>query len=499
MILAGNTMEIGQSGEWMGSRPVNRTRMRRYGMRYFPIFVDLKDRRVVVVGGGEEATRKVRLLLKTDAQIAVIAPTLHAELAANSRISWIAKEFTPDLLAGAALVYSAEKELNAIVSAEAQARGIPVNAVDEADISTFIVPSIVDRDPVVIAIGTEGTAPVLGQGIRAKIDALLPQNLGILAARAASLREKVAGLVPHGNRRRAFWQEFFFGAPRAALLDGDAVAFDLAFHDAIHAEAKAPQGRVSLVGAGPGDPELLTLKAHRKIQEADVIVYDRLVSSGILEMARRDAVRISVGKTPYRASPKQSEINDILLREAQKGLHVVRLKGGDPYVFGRGAEEQAHLEAHGIPVDVVPGITAALGCAASARLPLTQRGQNHAFTLLTAASETGLAEQDWSFLAKKGSVFAVYMGVQSSGDVSARLLAAGMDPSTPVTLVENGTLANERVLTTTIGELWETIQTSGIAGPAIIYVGLSKSRTSADIVPFPIREDIRDAILKAAS
>lgn len=468
-------------------------------MRYFPIFVDLKGRRVVVVGGGEEATRKVRLLLKTDAVIEVIAPELHEELAASSRVKWLAKSFDPALLDGATLVYSAEKELNETVSIEAQARGIPVNAVDEAEISTFIIPSIVDRDPVVIAIGTEGTAPVLGQGIRAKIDALLPANLGLLAAKAAELRGFVAGAIPHGNRRRSFWQNFFFGPVRDAVLADDKKAFAAHFKAAIVADSEPAVGRVSLVGAGPGDPELLTLKAHRKIQEADVIVYDRLVSPAILEMARRDAVRIAVGKTPFAPSTKQSDINEILITEASKGLHVVRLKGGDPYVFGRGAEEQAALEAHGIAVDVVPGITAALGCAASAKLPLTQRGQNRSITLLTASSETGVAEQDWAALAKTGNVFAIYMGVHAAGDVSARLLEAGIAPTTPVTIVENGTLANERILNTTIGNLWHSVNTQGVVGPAIIYVGLSKAKTSADIVAFPIREDIRDAIMKAAS
>ena len=314
-------------------------------MRYFPVFIDLKDRRVVVVGGGEEATRKVRLLLKSQAKIEVIAQELHSELTANPRIVWTTRNFEAAALDGAALVYSADKTLNALVSAAAQARGIPVNAVDEADISTFIVPSIVDRDPVVIAIGTEGTAPVLAQGIRARIDAMLPVALGSLAARAQSLREKVAGLVPQGNRRRAFWQEFFFGAPREALEEGDAVAFELALHDAIYATSKPAQGRVSLIGTGPGDPELLTLKAHRKLHEADVIVHDDRVSPAILEMARRDAVRIPV------AAP--SDILPVLLAETAKGLHVVRLNAN-----GRTAVEHAALLAAGIAVDVVPGVAA---------------------------------------------------------------------------------------------------------------------------------------------
>lgn len=468
-------------------------------MRYFPVFFDLKDKRVVVVGGGEEALRKIRLLLKTEAMIEAVGPHLHNELQGNERVSWIARTFVPSLLDGAALVYSADPDLNAIVSREAQARGIPVNAVDDAGISTFIVPSIVDRDPVVIAIGTEGTAPVLGQGIRARIDAMLPQKMGTLAKVAGSLRTRVAANIPHGNRRRTFWHNYFFGAPRDALLADDKKGFKSAVDAAIQSERRPALGRVSLVGAGPGDPELLTIKAHRKIQEADVIVYDRLVSSDILEMARRDAVRIPVGKTPFEPSPKQGEINSILIAEAQKGLHVVRLKGGDPYIFGRGGEEQAALEDHGILVDVVPGITAALGCAASAKLPLTQRGLNRSITLMTGTADSGLAPHDWAALAKTGQVFAIYMGVNNSGEISASLLEAGIAPDTAVTLVENGTRPDERVLDSTIGNLWDTIQTKGVTGPTIIYVGLSKATKSADIVPFPIREDIRDAVLRAAS
>jgi uroporphyrin-III C-methyltransferase / precorrin-2 dehydrogenase / sirohydrochlorin ferrochelatase len=476
-----------------------RLEWRTLEMRYFPIFVDLQNARVVVVGGGEEALRKIRLLLKTEAKIDVVAPELHDELKANARVNWLATTYKAALLDGATLVYSADAELNARVSADAMARGIQINAVDEAHISTFIVPSIVDRDPVVIAIGTEGTAPVLGQGIRAKIDAMLPDQLGALARHAQTLRERVARHIPHGNRRRAFWQQFFFGAPRDAFIAGDDLNFHTTVHDAVSDALSGNTGRVSLVGAGPGDPELLTLKAQRKLQEADVIVYDRLVSAGVLEMARRDAVRIPVGKTPFAPSPKQSEINNILIAEAQKGLRVVRLKGGDPYVFGRGGEEQAALEAKGIAVDVVPGITAALGCAASLKTPLTQRGQNRSITLLTASSETGIADQDWQSLAKPGQVLAIYMGIHAAGTISAQLLDAGMNASTPIVLVENGTRADERVLHTTVGNLWDTVQRSAINGPALIYIGLGAAKASADVVPFPIREDIQLAALRAVS
>lgn len=471
-------------------------------MRYLPIFIDLKARPVIVVGGGEEALRKVRLLLKTEAKIGVIAASLHEELQGlveSKRIEWFARQFVPILLDDAALVYSADKDINEAVAAAARERGIPVNAVDDAALSSFIVPSIVDRDPVVVAIGTEGTAPVLAQGIRAKVERMLPSALGKLARAAEALRPRVAETVPAGNRRRGFWQEFFFGSAREAFLSNDSGAYELRLEQILKQETAPVVGRVSLVGAGPGDAELLTLKAHRKLQEADVIVYDRLVGDSVLELARRDAVRIPVGKTPFHKSPRQSEINDILIREAKAGKHVVRLKGGDPYVFGRGGEEQAALKAAGIPVDVVPGVTAALACAASIGLPVTQRGQNRAFTLLTGSSEDGIAEHDWPALAKPGQAFAIYMGVHAAGDIAAQLLDAGMVPSTPVTVVENGTRPNERVFVTSIGSLWETLQMKGIEGPAILYVGLAPAKTSADIVPFPVREDIREAALRAAS
>lgn len=469
-------------------------------MRYFPLFFDLKGKTAVVVGGGIEAVNKVRLLLKTEARIVVISPRAGPELApeltpehpssateqgTEHRVSFIRKPFAKNLLAGAAVVFAADPATNEEVAAAARELGIPVNVVDAAELSTFITPSIVDRDPVVIAIGTEGTGPVLGQGIRSTIEAMLPAALGSLAEAANALRGRVADTLPHGNRRRSFWQQFFFGSIRDAFLANDRRSYARELENALSGFSSLPEGRVSLVGAGPGDPELLTIKAQRKLQEADVIVHDRLVGAGVLELARRDAVRIAVGKTPFAPSPKQSEINAILIREAKAGRNVVRLKGGDPYIFARGGEEQAALEAEGIAVDVVPGITAALGCAASIGLPLTQRGQNRAFTLLTAASEDGLAAQDWEALAKPGQAFAIYMGVNAAGDVSAQLLDAGIDHATPVTIVENGTLADERVFTATIGSLWETLTLNGVAGPAIIYAGLAKAKPSADVLAFP--------------
>ena len=448
-------------------------------MRYFPLFIDLKGRKVLVVGGGEEALRKVRLLLKTEARIELIASELHPELtdlAIGGNLAWIGRKFAASHLDGAACVFTAAgEEIDSVVAREAHNRDILVNVVDEADLSSAIVPAIVDRDPLVIAVGTEGEAPVLAQGIRSSLEAELPPFLGALTKAAGALRGRVAKALPAGGARREFWRRYFFGNLRDAFLNSPA-EFDREVSLALQDGAGDRSGRVSLVGAGPGDPELLTLKAQRKLREADVIVYDRLIGPGILEYARRDAERIAVGKAPRKPSIHQEHINEILIREARAGKHVVRLKGGDPYVFGRGGEEQAALEAEGIPVDVVPGITAALGCAAAIGLPLTQRGRNQSLTILTGASEDGLPAHDWRALARSKQPIAVYMGIGTAGHMQAHLLNAGIDPSTAVTIVENGTLAEERVFETTIGELHATIKAQGITGPSMIYVGLSRTK-----------------------
>jgi uroporphyrin-III C-methyltransferase/precorrin-2 dehydrogenase/sirohydrochlorin ferrochelatase len=314
-------------------------------MRYFPIFVDLHNRPVTVVGGTEEALRKVRLLLKTGAVLNIIAPELHEELAAEPRVNWIARAYHPGLLEGAALVYSADAALNARVADDAKALGIPVNAVDNPDISTFIVPSIVDRDPVVVAIGTEGTAPILGQGLRARIDAMLPQALGDLAKAASGLRDRVAETIPPGNRRRSFWYRFFFGDVREAFIAGESCSYLAGVENLFAAEAQAPQGRVTFVSLGSDDPELLTIKAQRKLHEADVIVHDRAAPKAILELARRDAVRMAVKGELYDGA------TDLLLAEARAGKLVVRLSVNDVSL-----EETVSVAAEGIAFETVPSV-----------------------------------------------------------------------------------------------------------------------------------------------
>lgn len=316
-------------------------------MRYFPIFYDLKDRSVVVVGGGEDALRKIRLLLKTEARISVIAPALHDELAAEPRVNWIARHYHTGLLDSAALVYSADPALNERVAEDAKALGIPVNAVDNPDISSFIVPSIVDRDPLVIAIGTEGTAPILGQGLRARIDAMLPVSLGRLARAGAALRGRVGATIPAGNRRRSFWTRFFFGDVRDAFIADDTCNYLAGVDGLFISEAGAPVGRVSFIGVTSDDPELLTIKAQRQLQEADVIVHDRSVASELLEVARRDAVRVPVAGKLFDGT------DAILIREAKAGKRVVRMCLGQPSL-----EETIAVAAEGVAFETVPNLFA---------------------------------------------------------------------------------------------------------------------------------------------
>jgi uroporphyrin-III C-methyltransferase/precorrin-2 dehydrogenase/sirohydrochlorin ferrochelatase len=450
-------------------------------MRYFPAFVNVTGQRVVVVGGGEKAAQKLRLLLKTEAAITVVAPEFAAEVrelaAVSANVTLVEAAFSPEHLTGARLVFVAT-DAAALASEAAKAareRGIPVNVVDQPELSSFIVPALVDRDPIVVAIGTEGASPILAQEVRGKLEAWLPAHFGRLGRAAARLRPTIQKRIADFNTRRRLWNALLKGPWRRSVLAGDDVQAELDFEDAVHRikTGRAPQGRVSLVGAGPGDPDLLTLRAQQRLQEADVIVVDGLVAPEILEHARRDAKRIRVGKAGYGAAVAQSEINQILIREARQGRHVVRLKGGDPFIFGRAVEEMTALRAAGIPVEIVPGITAAHACAASVELPLTQRERIRQFSVVAGATAEGLPDLDWSALARPGRAFAIYMGVHNAPALTEHLLAHGADPATNVVIVENGTRANERAIETRLADLPVAIAEKSIRGPSIIFVGLS--------------------------
>ncbi|KAB2919475.1 MAG: uroporphyrinogen-III C-methyltransferase [Hyphomicrobiaceae bacterium] len=445
-------------------------------MKYFPIFADLQRADVLVVGGGEQAAQKIRLLRKTGASITVVAQTVTHEiggLGEHGSLWIIRRPFEARDVEGQRLVYAAtgDRVLDALVSSAARRRGIPVNVVDAPELSTFITPAIVDRDPVTVAIGTEGSAPVLAREIKSKLEAWLPANLGVLARRAQALRSLVAARLADPRARRRFWERLLQGPFRRAVLAGSEAEASRIVQAELQG-ASPREGRVALIGCGPGDPDLLTLKALQRLQEADVLVVDRLVDPRILEYARRDAERIEVGKTPRGVSISQAEINRILVREASAGKVVARLKGGDPFIFGRAAEEMAALQAAGIPVEVVPGVTAAHACAARIGLPVTLRERVRQFSVVTGATADGEPDLDWPALAARGSAFAVYMGVGNAPLLRRNLLAAGAAGDTPVVIVENGTREDERAIATTLHDLSDCAVHFAIAGPAVIFVGL---------------------------
>ena len=446
-------------------------------MRYFPIFADLEHADVLVVGGGEQAAQKVRLLCKTPARISVVAEAVTGELADLERegaIAILSRPFAAADLDGKRLAYAAsgDRALDAAVSRAAEARGVPINVVDAAELSSFITPAIVDRSPVTVAIGTEGAAPVLAREIKTRLESWLPANLGVLAERAQSLRTRVAQGIADPQARRRLWERLLLGPFRRAVLSGAETEASRIAAAEIAGSAAPVEGRVFLIGCGPGDPDLLTLKALQRMQEADVLVVDRLVNPKVLDYARRDAERIFVGKTPGGPSVSQAEINRILVREASAGKVVARLKGGDPFIFGRAAEEMAALQAAHIPVEVVPGVTAAHACAARIGLPVTLREHVRQFSVVTGTTSSGEVEFDWPALAAPGSAFAIYMGLGNAPIIRRNLLAAGARPDLPMVIVENGTRENERTIATTLHDLTQCVVEFRVGGPAVIFAGL---------------------------
>ena len=445
-------------------------------MRHFPAFFDLNGRPVVVVGAGAVALRKIRLLLRAGARIAVVAPRANADVAVLAQagaLVWHARPFAAGDVAGAALAFGATDDaaVNRAVSEAAQAAGVPVAIVDSPKLSTFITPAIVDRDPITVAIASGGASPVLARRIRARIEALLPARLGALARFAESFRGSVAAMRPTFAARRRWWEDFFEGPLATRVLAGDEQGVRRAFVATLNRTPPRAEGRVALVGAGPGDPDLLTLRALQRLQDADAVVHDRLGTERALDYARRDADFIPVGKAPGHKGPAQDEINALLLSLAREGKRVVRLKGGDPFIFGRGGEELEFLRAHGIDVEIVPGITAATGAAASAGVPLTHRGMARAVTFVTAATAEGIDAIDWAALAQLGQTVVVYMGVAAAGEVAQRLIAHGLDAATPVAAVENATLPEQRIVTGRLADLAALMRQHRVQNPAVIVIG----------------------------
>jgi uroporphyrin-III C-methyltransferase / precorrin-2 dehydrogenase / sirohydrochlorin ferrochelatase len=453
-------------------------------MDYLPVFLQLRFARAIVVGGGRVAARKVDLLAKAGARVTVVAPALHEDLrsaVAAGELTHLAESFTPAHLDGAAIAIAAtgSRDVNSAVSEAARRRNVPVNVVDDASLSTFIFPAIIDRSPVIVAVGSAGQAPVLARWVRERIEAILPAGLGALARFMGEQRRSVQRVLG-AAARRAFWERIVRGKAASRLLAGDERGARRAFEAELlisqlttsAATGGSALGEVYLIGAGPGDPDLLTLRALQLLQQADVVLYDRLVPAEVLERARREARRIFVGKShrPHESHTAQEDIHELMIRFARQGLKVARLKGGDPFIFGRGGEEVEVLARHGIPYLVVPGITAALGAAAGAGIPLTHRGLAQSVTLVTGhlPQDDSL---DWRTLARPGQTVVFYMGVGNLAPLVARLLAAGAADTLAAALVERATLPEQRVLRGTLGAIAELGTRAGISAPALLIVG----------------------------
>lgn len=444
-------------------------------MRYLPIFLDVKAHRALIVGGGGAAVPKIRLLCRAGAAVTVVAPVVDSEIALAAQageLEWWARPFATTDVEGCAVVYAAtgRGDIDARVAGAARTKGVLANVVDRPDLSSFVMPAIVDRDPVIVGISTGGAAPVLARRLRARIEGLLPDRLGRLARFAEAFRTEARARVPAAARRR-FWERFFDGPIAAQVLAGDEADASVAMAASMRANIAAPTGGVAIVGAGPGSPDLLTWRAARLLQDADVVVHDRLVGSEIIELARRDAPRIDVGKAPGQHSHSQNEINALLHHHASQGRRVVRLKGGDPFIFGRGGEELEYLAARDVAVEVVPGITAAVGCAAAAGIPLTHRDAAQAVTFVTGHGAAGEPELDWAGLATARRTLVIYMGIANAASISTRLMALGCSAGRPVAVIENGSLPGERTVTGTLGGLSDLIRVHGITAPALIIIG----------------------------
>ena len=454
-------------------------------MKHFPIFLAVENRRILLSGAGDAALAKLRLLMKTEAQVEVFAEDPAPEIAswgAESLVTLHRRSLTPGDLPGALLVYAADEDATqgARVKRLAEAAGVLVNVVDNLEDSAFITPAIVDRDPVTVAIGTEGAAPVLARAIKRDLEERLPVTLGTLARIGKAFRGAVEAL-PFGRKRRDFWAEYYFTAGPRALADGGEAAVEAGLRALLaeHLTVKSREGHVALVGAGPGDPELLTLKARKALDEADVIIHDRLVAPEILELARREATLLDVGKQGFGRHTPQDEIARLMVKHAAKGLQVVRLKSGDPVIYGRLDEEIDALDAAGITWSIVPGITSASAAAAGIGQSLTRRGRNSALRVLTGHDTEGFAEQDWAALAHPGTVAAIYMAKKGARFLQGRLLMHGAPTATPVTIVENASRPHARTVASTLATLAADLDSADLNGPAILLYGLAPRAAEA--------------------
>lgn len=446
-------------------------------MRFLPIFMNIRDKSCLIIGGGQVAARKVYLLHRAGARITLISPALCDELARwahSGDVTYIGRSFEPADISNQAVIIAATNDtsVNTQVAALAQARGIPVNVVDNPDAGSFIMPSIIDRSPVQVAISTGGASPVLARLLRARLETFIPAAYGRLADLLERFRSKVKQRFGGSDDIRRFWEEIIEGPVADMLIAGKDEAAQQALEQAI-ANAKPPRahGEVFLVGAGPGDPDLLTFRALRLMQRADVVVYDRLVSAPILDLVRRDAEFIYAGKERDKHTLPQEGINALLVRLAKEGKKVLRLKGGDPFIFGRGGEEIETLMAEGIPFQVVPGITAAAGCAAYAGIPLTHRDYVQSCQFVTGHLKDGSVNLNWTSLAQPNQTVVFYMGLHAVAEICQQLIAHGMSAAMPAALIEQGTTQNQRVHLGDLATLPTIVQQRDIKPPTLIIVG----------------------------
>lgn len=447
-------------------------------MDFLPIFLQLRDRDCLVVGGGEVAARKIGLIRRAGGRVTVIAPELCtdlAELTSRGEIVHRAGEFRPADVDAFAIVVAAtgDAAVNTAVSAAAHARNIPVNVVDAPGLCSFIFPSIVDRSPVLVAVSSGGTSPVLARQLRARLETMIPAGYGRLAEMLGRFRTRVGRSLGSSMERRRFWERILQGPASELVLSGrEREAEELIERELVAGtDAGLTHGEVYLIGAGPGDPDLLTFRALRLMQQADVVLYDRLVSPEILDLVRREAERVYVGKRRDYHALRQEEINRILVEHARQGRKVVRLKGGDPFIFGRGGEEIASLAGEGIPFQVVPGITAANGCAAYAGIPLTHRDYAQSVAFVTGHSRDNGAAFDWNGLIQPQQTLVIYMGLARLDAICRELVAHGMSPAMPAALIEQGTTRNQRVIAATLESLPQLVAMNDVHAPTLLIVG----------------------------
>ena len=449
-------------------------------MNHLPLFLRVKDRQILVVGSGQAAARRVELALKAGSRVKVVAedpcPALR-ELAARDGVELEAREFAPGDLEGCILVFvtTDDDDLSARISTLAQDSSIPVNVLDRLSLCSFIMPAVVDRSPVLVAISSGGEAPLLSRVLKARLESVIPAGLGHLARFAGGLRERIKTAIPDGTRRRRFWEGLVNGPIGEYVLAGQTDAaqnlLDETLDQAESGREQGTHGEVYLVGSGPGDPDLLTFRALRLMQQADVVLHDRLVPSGILDLVRQDAERVFVGKRPGDHAMRQEEISKLMIRLAGEGKRVLRLKSGDPFVFGRGGEEIEALASEGIHFQVVPGVTAANGCASYAGIPLTHRDHAQSCLFVTGHMKDDRWDLNWESLVQPSQTLVVYMGLKSLPAFTEQLMAHGADAATPAAIVDNGTREQQRVITASLGGLAADAAKADLSGPAVIIIG----------------------------